>query len=62
VSVTIDGVDARVIYAGPAPLSVDGLLQVNAVVPDSVSPGPAVLLILEANGVKSQPGTTISVR
>ncbi len=54
--------DARVIYAGRAPLSVDGLLQVNAVVPDSVSPGSAVPLILEANGVESQLGATISVR
>jgi uncharacterized protein (TIGR03437 family) len=51
-----------VIYAGQAPQSVDGLLQVNAIVPVSVVPGTAVPLVLTIGGVNSPDGVTIAVK
>jgi uncharacterized protein (TIGR03437 family) len=61
VTVTIGGIQAVTQYAGSAPGSVAGLLQVNAVVPQGVSPGSAVPLILSAGGIESQAGVTIAV-
>ena len=60
-TVTIDGVDEQVIYAGPAPQSVDGLLQVNAIVPVSVVPGTAVPLVLTIGSVNSPDHVTIAI-
>jgi uncharacterized protein (TIGR03437 family) len=62
VTVAIDGTDAAVHYAGAAPGEVAGLLQVNAVVPASVAPGPAVPLMLKIGGVPSQASVSIAVR
>lgn len=58
VSVTIDGKDARVLFAGLAPQFV-GLYQINAVVP-AVS--GVVEVLLNAGGVISRPGVTLLVR
>ncbi len=56
-SVTIDGVPATVTFSGLAPGFV-GLYQVNVEVPQEVSPGPALPLILTINGV---PSNTVTI-
>jgi uncharacterized protein (TIGR03437 family) len=62
VKVTIGGVDAAVTYHGSAPGEVAGVLQVNAVVPAGVTPGPAVPVLISVGGKPSQTGITIAVR
>lgn len=62
VRVRIGGVEARVTYSGTAPGLVGGTYQVNAVIPDSVSPGSAVPVSLEAGIGLSQPTVTIAVQ
>jgi len=62
VAVKIGGLDATVQHAGSAPGLVAGLLQVNAVVPASIAPGPAVPLMVSVGGVPSQRDVTIAVR
>jgi uncharacterized protein (TIGR03437 family) len=62
VSVTIGGVDAPLEYEGAAPDAVAGLLQVNAVVPLSVSPGRAVSVSLTVGDLVSPSGVTIAVQ
>ncbi len=60
ISVEIGGKEARVVYAGPAPGSVHGLLQINAEVPAGLDPG-SVPVIVRAGSVRSVPGVTIAV-
>jgi uncharacterized protein (TIGR03437 family) len=62
VTVMIGGVEAAVQYAGSAPDEIAGLLQVNAVVPAGVAPGPAVPVTVSVGGVVSQAGVTIAVK
>ncbi len=62
VTVTIGGANAPVTYHGSAPGEVAGILQVNAVVPSGITPGPAVPLIITVGGRQSQSGVTIAVR
>ena len=54
VTVTIGGVDAPVQYQGLAPGYV-GLYQVNAIVPQGVTPGDAVSLVITQDGIPSNP-------
>jgi uncharacterized protein (TIGR03437 family) len=61
VSVTIGGVAATVQYAGSAPGDVAGVLQVNAVVPQTVSPGGQPVMMKIGDG-SSQAGVTIAVK
>ncbi len=61
VSVTIGGVTASVQYAGAAPGSLAGLMQVNALIPDSVTPGSAVPVTITVGSAGSQGGVTIAV-
>lgn len=61
-SVSIGGIAAVVSYCGAAPLSVAGLIQVNAQVPDSVASGNAVPVQVSIGGKASQPGVTIAVQ
>jgi uncharacterized protein (TIGR03437 family) len=60
VSATIGGLPARTLFVGLAPGLV-GLLQVNAVVPDEVSPGPSVPLQVSVGSAVSQAGVTLAV-
>jgi uncharacterized protein (TIGR03437 family) len=60
VTVTIGGVAAQVQFAGLAP-GFAGLYQVNAMVPNGVTPGPAVVLSLAAAGQLSS-AVTMAVR
>jgi trimeric autotransporter adhesin len=64
VAVMIGGVSvpaSQIVYSGAAPGSVEGLTQIDAYVPQSVTPGPAVPVIVTIGGVASQPGITLSV-
>ena len=60
VSVKIGGQDADVVYAGGSPGSVEGLLQINVVVPQNVPSGnvPVSIAIGEGQG---QAGVTLAV-
>ncbi len=40
--VTMGGVDAAVRYSGPAPGEIDGLVQINAIVPSGIAPRATV--------------------
>jgi uncharacterized protein (TIGR03437 family) len=62
VTVTIGGVASpQINYSGGAPGSVAGLTQINAVVPESVTPGSAVPLVIGIGTWQSQSGITIAV-
>lgn len=61
VTVTIGAVDAPVLYHGSAPGEVAGVLQINAVVPSGVLPGPAVSVIVTIGGTPSQDDVSIAV-
>jgi uncharacterized protein (TIGR03437 family) len=62
VSVWIDGIEAEIRYAGPAPGLAPGVVQVNAVVPLGSRTGPEVLVAIASDGQSSQPGVTMAVR
>jgi trimeric autotransporter adhesin len=62
VSVTIGGAQAQVLYAGGAPGLVDGLIQINAVVPQGIASGPSVPLVVQIGDSQSQPGITMAVQ
>ena len=63
VTVTVGGVEAPVVYQGLAPGFV-GLYQVNVVLPSTVTPGDAVPVVVQQNGIVSNPDlpATIPVR
>ena len=62
IQVFIGGVEATVLYAGPAPGEVSGVLQVNAMVPQTVSPGMLVPVVLSVGGAESPSRATIAVQ
>jgi uncharacterized protein (TIGR03437 family) len=62
VAVTIGGIDAQILYAGSAAGSVNGLFQVNVVVPSRVTPGQNVPIVLSVGFARSQDGVTIAVQ
>jgi uncharacterized protein (TIGR03437 family) len=62
VTLTIGGVNAEVLYAGNAPGEVVGVVQINAVVPQSLTPGPALPVVMTIGGAASQPGVTVSIQ
>jgi len=62
VSVSILDSDAAVVYAGPAPGGVSGLIQINAVVPSLSFPSSVIRMTLQVGGVASQPGVSIAVK
>jgi len=59
VTLTIGGVSAQVLFAGLAP-GFAGLYQVNAIVPQGVTPGPAVPVIVSESGASS-PAVTVAI-
>ncbi len=61
VSVQIGGQAAPIIFSGEPPQTI-GLLQVNVQVPDTVTPGPNVPLVLVVGTFGAQPGVTIAVQ
>jgi len=48
-------------FAGGAPGQVAGLLQINAVVPDGITPSSAVPVVVRVGDATSQGGVTIAV-
>jgi len=62
VSVTIGGVPAKVLYNGGAPGLVSGVVQINAEVPESVTPGEKVTVVVTAGDKSSTASATIAVR
>jgi uncharacterized protein (TIGR03437 family) len=64
VTVTIGGIAvpaAQVVYSGAAPGSVEGLTQIDAYVPQGVTPATAVPIVVTIGGVSTQLGITLSV-
>jgi uncharacterized protein (TIGR03437 family) len=62
VSVTIAGKPAQVLYVGSSPGQVWGLLQVNAVIPDGVPPGPQPVVLKVGDTDNSQQKVTIAIK
>lgn len=62
VSVSIDGLPAKVDYSGGTPQSVAGLTQINAEVPSGVKPGSSVPVVVQIGTARSQAGITMAVR
>jgi trimeric autotransporter adhesin len=62
VSVTIGGVSATVTSAAEAPGEVSGVLQVNAVVPQNLTPGSSVPIVIAVGSVPSQSGAVIAIK
>lgn len=62
VTVRVGATDAQVLYAGPAPSLVYGMLQINSVVPVNTTPGDKVSLFVRLGETWSQGGITISVK
>jgi len=60
VTVTIGGKPAPTNYAGAAPGSVEGLIQVNAQVPNGLTPGN-VAVVVQVGTSSTQSGVTIAV-
>jgi uncharacterized protein (TIGR03437 family) len=58
----VGGINAKVDYAGEAPGSIVGVLQINVVVPDGVTPGSAVAVDVTIGGVTSKAGVTVAVK
>ena len=61
VSVTIDGMDAEVLYAGAAPELIAGVLQVNVKIPEGAASGERVSIHLTVGATKNEQKTTISI-
>jgi uncharacterized protein (TIGR03437 family) len=59
---TIAGVPATVTYAASAPNEVSGLFQVNAMIPQTVSPGSAIPIVLTVGTAQSTATATIAVK
>ena len=61
VRVEVGGIDAQIQFAGAAPNLIFGVVQINAVVPQAVTPGDAVALQVFIDNTPSQAGTTLAV-
>ena len=61
VKVTIGGKTATVNFAGGAPGSVAGVIQVNAQIPSGITVGGAVPVVVQVGTSNSQPGVTLAV-
>jgi uncharacterized protein (TIGR03437 family) len=62
VTVKVGNTNAEILYAGPAPGAITGLLQVNARISAEAPAGAAVEIILTIGGVESPPGVTLAIR
>ena len=58
----IGGLPATVMYAGAAPSIVAGLMQVNAVVPQTVSAGSSVPVVVTVGTASSQERVTLAIK
>jgi uncharacterized protein (TIGR03437 family) len=62
VHATVGGQPAEVQYAGGAPGIVEGVIQVNLLIPAASQTGAAVPLVLQVGDSVSQPGITLAIR
>jgi trimeric autotransporter adhesin len=62
VGVQIGGLTSNVLYAGAAPGLISGVLQVNAVVPDEVTAGPSVPVLITIGSAASPSGVILAIR
>jgi uncharacterized protein (TIGR03437 family) len=62
VAVTIQGFDAEILYAGAAPGLVEGLVQINCRVPQSVAPGVAVPVGITVGTASSLAGVVMAIQ
>ncbi|HEU0121964.1 MAG TPA: IPT/TIG domain-containing protein [Bryobacteraceae bacterium] len=62
VTVQIGDAAGELQYAGFAPGLVTGIVQINVKVPDNVTTGKAVPLIVRAGNISSQPGVTLNIK
>ncbi|MGB7759515.1 MAG: hypothetical protein WBL61_06785 [Bryobacteraceae bacterium] len=62
VTVTMGGLLCQTNYAGAAPYLISGLTQINAQVPEGVTPGPSVPLLVTIGGTSAQAGVTLAVQ
>ena len=62
VTVTIGGVAADVVYSGAAPGALNGLTQIDAVVPGGLKSGTSVPVVVTIGGVSSQGNLSMSVQ
>jgi uncharacterized protein (TIGR03437 family) len=62
VSVTIGGQPATISYAGEAPSLVSGVIQVNATVPNNISPGDQLVTLTIGNNTNRQQAITVAVQ
>jgi uncharacterized protein (TIGR03437 family) len=62
IAVTIGGLPAQINYAGEAPGLISGVIQINAVIPSTISPGSQVPVTWSAGTYSSQQGVTIAVQ
>jgi len=62
VGVSIGGAQAQVVYAGSAPGEIQGLFQINAIVPNGITPGNAVPILLTVGQAQSQTVVTVAVQ
>jgi uncharacterized protein (TIGR03437 family) len=61
-AVTIGGQSATFNYCGEAPGDTAGVFQVNALIPESVTPGNSVPITITIGGVTSQANVTVAVK
>jgi uncharacterized protein (TIGR03437 family) len=61
-SATVGGLPATYNYCGEAPGATAGLMQVNVLIPESVTPGGAVPVGITIGSVASQAGVTVAVK
>ncbi len=62
VSATVDGLPAKVEYLGAAPYFVAGVFQMNIRIPDGVTPGSAVPVVVKVGEMESPAVVTIAVK
>ncbi len=62
VSVQVGGQTAQVLYAGGAPGTVAGVIQINIQLPAGAPTGAAVPLTVQIGGVASQSGITLAIQ
>ena len=62
VSVDIGGAPAEILYAGPSPGLVNGILQINAKIPGSATSGKAAPVVLRIGSGTSQVGVTMNLK
>lgn len=62
VSLTIGGQSALLLFVGPAPGTVSGMLQVNAFVPSGIGTGPQPVVLTAGTNSNSQQQVTVAVK